>query len=54
MNKTNLITCLLMLITSMSFAQGYRVNRTNERTKAKVKSASLGKILLPFHQPSFL
>ncbi|HQW46004.1 MAG: hypothetical protein IPF62_10010 [Bacteroidetes bacterium] len=53
MNKTNLITCLLMLITSMSFAQGYRVNRTNERTKAKVKSAGLGKNIIAFSPAQF-
>ncbi len=47
--KNTILTAGLLLLTVCSvFAQGYRVNRTQEKTKAKIKSSDLGKNIIAF------
>lgn len=49
MKNTKLILLVLfLLIPTLNFAQDYRVNRTNEKTKAKIKSQELGKNIIAF------
>lgn len=48
MKKISLITLMLLTTAASLFAQGYRVNRTNEKTKAKLRSGDLGKNIISF------
>jgi len=48
MKKISLITLIIITTAVSIFAQGYRVNRTNEKTKARLRSAGLGKNIISF------
>lgn len=50
--KTSNLTLLILLFTFTSYGQGYRVNRTEEKKKVKIKQEELGKNMItisPMH-----
>ncbi len=46
--RTFFISTFLMMITVTSLAQGYRVNRTEEKKKVKINQSTLGKNIISF------
>jgi hypothetical protein len=48
MKNTSIMTFVLIMISASVFAQGYRVNRTHEKTRPKLKSSGLGKNIIAF------
>lgn len=52
MKKSIALSLFLLAASSMAFAQEYRVNRTYETKKTKIKSAGLGKNIIAFQPMS--